>query len=307
MVSLASIFGMITSLIIVLALPIGGFFLLRKRMQLHGVPLVAGVVVFIVFALILESLMHQAVLSPAADGTNRLLPAHPWLYVLYGTMAAGVFEETGRFVAFHVLKKRFQGVRTAISYGIGHGGTEAVLLVGASMVANLVFAALINSGRAVPGPASVVDALTTTQPFMFYMAGVERIMAIALQLSFSVIVWVAVARKRWWLFPVAIAMHAAADVPAAMYQAGKVGYELVFGVLIATVVLYAVFAVYLVRQALTDENAAAVAAAEAAAAAEVADAVAAAEAGAVAGDSGAEVSAQDDLQFDPPDPSQRAT
>ena len=281
MVSSTSIMGMITSFVICLALPIGLFLGLRKRMQLQPGPLVAGAVVFIVFALVLESLMHQAVLSPTADGTNRLLPDHPWLYVLYGTMAAGVFEETGRFVAFHILKKRFQGVRTAISYGIGHGGIEAVLLVGASMVANLVFAALINSGRPVPGPASVVDALTTTQPFMFYMAGVERIMAIALQLSFSVVVWVAVTRKgRWWLFPVAIAMHAAADVPAAMYQAGKVGYELVFGVLIATVVLFAAFAVHLVRQALTEEKAAAAAAEVAAAEAEV----------------------QTNLQFDPPDP-----
>jgi uncharacterized membrane protein YhfC len=52
--------------------------------------------------------------------------SHTWLYAVLGALLAGLFEETGRFIAFKFLLKKRTDRKTAISYGIGHGGFEAI-------------------------------------------------------------------------------------------------------------------------------------------------------------------------------------
>ena len=54
------------------------------------------------------------------------------LYALYGGLAAGLFEETGRLLAFRFILKPHTARITALSYGIGHGGIEAFWVMGLS-------------------------------------------------------------------------------------------------------------------------------------------------------------------------------
>jgi uncharacterized membrane protein YhfC len=56
---------------------------------------------------------------------------------------------------------------------------------------------------------------------MFLVGGIERIFAIGVQISLSVLVFYAVfgARKRW-LYPAAILLHALVDLPAMLFQLG---------------------------------------------------------------------------------------
>ncbi|MDR0538038.1 MAG: YhfC family intramembrane metalloprotease [Tannerellaceae bacterium] len=58
---------------------------------------------------------------------------------------AGLFEETARFISFKILKKKYNGIGTGLAYGIGHGGIEAVLLAGLSMIVSIVFCIMINT------------------------------------------------------------------------------------------------------------------------------------------------------------------
>ena len=90
-----------------------------------------GAVTFILFALILESILHNLLfLTPLW----AVFQGNIWLYGLYGSLATGVFEETGRLLAFKLFLKSEREPITALSYGIGHGGAEAILLVGLTMV-----------------------------------------------------------------------------------------------------------------------------------------------------------------------------
>jgi len=207
----------------------------------------------------LESLLHRVVLNPGADGSIELARTSPWLYVAYGALAAGVFEETGRLVGFTVLKRRFQGVRTGVAYGIGHGGIEAILLVGLTMVGNLVVSVVINLGQADGVPAAVVTALTGEPSWMFLVGGGERVIAIALQISLSILVWVAVTHPgRRWLFPLAILFHAIGDVPAAMMQAGFLtNVAVVESLTLVITAAIAAYAVMWLRRALAEERLAA--------------------------------------------------
>ena len=185
-------------------------------------PFFIGCVVFVLFALILEALMHQLVLKVLPVGETIL--GNTLLYALYGGLAAGVFEETGRFLAFKtVLKKKLGNDRNALMYGAGHGGIEAILVLGFAYIGNIVMSVLINAGQTdmlmatATGEAAeqlkaVFDSLVATAPWTYLLAIVERAMAIITHICLSVLVFFAVKKPgKGWLFPLAILLHAALD------------------------------------------------------------------------------------------------
>ena len=59
-----------------------------------------GAGIFFLFAMVLEQMLHQLVLRSPAGPT---LQGSVWLTGLYGGLAAGVFEEVGRFCAFKLV------------------------------------------------------------------------------------------------------------------------------------------------------------------------------------------------------------
>lgn len=222
-------------------LPVIFILILSRKFKIRWLPLLLGIGIFIVFALILEQIMHVIVLSPNADGSNDLISTAPWLYVLYGIFAAGIFEETGRLLAFLITKRHYKDIDSAVSYGIGHGGIEAVAVVGLGMVNGIIFAVLLNSGSQVletlPMPA---EEIISSQPWYMYTVAIgERILAMSLHIALSVIVFASVMMKgKWWLFPVAIILHALANTTAAMMQAGLLSniYLMYAGLILITIV-----------------------------------------------------------------------
>ena len=193
-----------------------------KRKGADILPFFIGCAVFVLFALILEALMHQLVLKVLPVGEKIM--GNTLLYALYGGLAAGVFEETGRFLAFKtVLKKRLGNDRNALMYGAGHGGVEAVLLLGFAYISNIVMSVLINAGQTdvltatAPGETAeqlkaVLDSLVTTAPWTYLLGMVERAVAVTTHICLSVLVWFAVKKPgKGWLFPLAILLHAAFD------------------------------------------------------------------------------------------------
>ena len=181
-----------------------------------------GCAVFVVFALLLESLVHNLVLKGLPVGEKIL--GNTLLYALYGGLMAGLFEETGRFLAFKtVLKKRLGNDKNVLMYGAGHGGCEAVLVLSATYISYIVMGILVNLGQADKLTASLTgDALTRMQailstltamtPGTCLLAIVERCVAIAVHICLSVLVWFAAKGPgKGWLFPLAILLHAAFD------------------------------------------------------------------------------------------------
>jgi uncharacterized membrane protein YhfC len=148
---------------------------------------------------------------------------------------AGIFEETARFISFNLLKKKeYTGIGTGLSYGIGHGGIEAILLVGVSVITSIVFCVIINTGNmelltgklqggALERTNLQINILVNMAPYMFLVSGIERLFAITIQMSLSVIMFFSVYCKgKIWLFPFAILLHAIFDLSTAMYQVGVI-------------------------------------------------------------------------------------
>ena len=251
MVPVLSIIFMGVSAAISIWLPVVLFIALRKKYGLKIVPMLVGAAAFLVFALGLEQLLHMLVLHPSPDGTIALR-SNPLLYTLYACFAAGIFEETARFLSFSLLQKKYSGIGTGLSYGIGHGGFEAVVLAGVSLISSIVMCLMFNAGltenlgQAIGQIAAVKDM----NPFLLLAGGFERICAVVMQISLSLIVWHSVDRRdKWWLFPAAILLHALADAPVALMQAGVLSsIVLVEGIVAAGAAALAAIAVLVCKK-----------------------------------------------------------
>ena len=203
------------------AIPVALFLYFRLKRKADLPPFFIGCAVMFVFALVLESLMHRLVLGSAVGETIK---NNIWLYAPYGGLAAGIFEETGRFLAFRTVLKKYQSRDiNALMYGAGHGGFEAAMVLGVTMFGNIALAVLMNGGllssmtAALPAEAleqlqPTLDTLAQTKPELFLTGILERVFAVVLQISLSVLVWFAAKnKKKIYLYPVAVLIHAAVD------------------------------------------------------------------------------------------------
>ena len=256
-ISALSILCMTLSALISIGVPVGLWIYYHKRYGAKIVPALTGAAAFLIFAMGLEQVMHMLVLKPQPDGSTWLT-GYPVAFMLYGAFAAGIFEETGRFFSFKLLKRRYGGIRTALSYGVGHGGIEAILLGGASMIASIVMSVLVNAGQAATLTAgengalvsAQLSALAATPPALFLVAGIERMLALTIHISLSVLVYYSVYQKgSFWLYPAAILLHAAVDMLPALAKTGVVTNVLVIeGVVFLMSVALALLAVYTHRR-----------------------------------------------------------
>ena len=201
----------------------------RKKKEPFRTVLV-GAVIFLLFALILEKPI-QALVITNDHAVSRFLNANPVWWALVVGLFPGVFEETGRFLAFKTILKNRNNRETSITYGIGHGGFEVMIVLGVTYVTYLVYAVMINTGtfgtvvdQAAAKAPDQADALYTLADQIagltfggVGMAFAERAFAFLFHVGASILVFYACRdRGRFWLYPLAIALHTAMDFIAGL-------------------------------------------------------------------------------------------
>ena len=249
--------------ILAFLIPVGLLLYFRKK-GAEILPFFIGCAVFLIFALILEQILHTIILqSPVgANIQNNIL----W-YAIYGGLAAGLFEETGRLVAFKTIMKRYRDKNVnALMYGAGHGGFEAIAILGLTMINNIVISMMINSGGIIDVltnmPAEAAEtykmqlgALITSPSWLFLLGIIERVLAIVAHIAFSTIVWFAVKNNKIALFPLAIFLHAILDfVSVVVSRSGINGAEYITEAVIAIMVIIFVFIANIIWKKETKEN-----------------------------------------------------
>ncbi len=186
--------------------------------------LFVGMAVFFVSQLVLRIPLIQLVLPQFQwykDLSTAILP-----YALFLGFTAGLVEEVGRFIAFKTVLKNHLNWKNAVAYGIGHGGIEAIILIGLTYINNLVISVMINSGLfdtmiapTLPeGTAETMkDLLINTDASMFLVGGLERIFTFFIHIAFSVLIMVGIKKGKGLLYVIfAILLHMVIDTGAVL-------------------------------------------------------------------------------------------
>ena len=222
-ISFSAIAACWASAALCIVLPIALLVIVRVKTHRGLLAALTGALCFTVSALVLEQLLHSIVFS-----SFPTLIQSPGLYTAYACLAAGVFEETARYLGLSLLCRRDASLVTGFAYGIGHGGIEAILL---SAARGGSLEAMFGSDIAATVSAQLASGVSAGA---LLLPGLERVAAITLHLALSILVWMAVTgRLPKACLALSICLHAAANVGAALYQCG------IFSILLAEVWTFA--------------------------------------------------------------------
>ncbi|WP_143317232.1 YhfC family intramembrane metalloprotease [Clostridium sp. HBUAS56017] len=231
MVNSTSIFFMILSFILSVILPITLIIFVKKKYKVSLKPFLVGVLAFFISAEILENLLHLYFLN-VNPTTTAFFANSAIAYAIYGGLAAGIFEESARYISFKYFLKQNRNFLDGISYGLGHGSIESILIGGIAALGTISNSLAINSGKftSISEKAGiptvkinmVIDQYVNTPVFQWITPGIERVLALAIQIGLSIIVLYAIKERKKLYFFAAIAIHAIVDIPAALYQKGAI-------------------------------------------------------------------------------------
>ncbi|MFA9380803.1 MAG: YhfC family intramembrane metalloprotease [Acetanaerobacterium sp.] len=245
-VSTLSIEFMILTLVIALILPVALTIVLCVKRKIHIIPVLVGAGVFFVFQLVLRSpaLQLAALFSPSF----KQFVGTPIMGGLFLGLTAGIFEEFGRYIGYRVALKKHTAWQDGLAFGIGHGGIEAIALVGLGSVNNLLFSVAINTGRwdsiATVLPAvtaqQTYDALVQTPAYLFALGGIERLFAMTIQVAFSILVLYAIRKRDFQFVLLAVLLHLVVDAPVNLVkqQFGYIATELFVMLCAAAALVY---------------------------------------------------------------------
>lgn len=218
MVPTTAMWSIVLGALIGILFPILLFFICRRTQKLSWKAIGIGALVWFLFSQVLEKVMHLYFLQ--VNQTTIDLFKTPFYYALYGGLAAGVFEEVGRYIGFRFWLKGKRDYQDGLAYGIGHGGFEAIFLMVGSLVTNMIYMVLINSGTfesvlgaKVPADqlAQMKSSLVDTSPWLYLLGGFERLPAVLLHVALSLVVLYGVRTGRKVFLLYAILAHAAVD------------------------------------------------------------------------------------------------
>lgn len=217
-VPVASLVGIIFSLVVSVGFPIVLLLVVRNKTKTNMRGFATGAITFVIAAMLLERICHMIVFQFAGEAIQNNIV----LYALYGGIAAAVFEETGRLIAMKKLMKTQLDFPTALTYGIGHGGIEAILVTGSMYINNLTAALMINRGELESMLTGVeegmretavqsLSALWTMPSYQFFMGGIERVSAVILHIGLSFLIYRALKNRDKKFYFIAMALHFVAN------------------------------------------------------------------------------------------------
>ncbi len=156
-----------------------------------------------------------------------------WDLLAYAAMLgllAGLFEGAARYLVLRYWAKSARTWREALMFGAGHGGAEAIILGGLVLLTYVNMVALRNADLSALNISADQQALLAKQLAAYWAApwygsllgAVERVFALCLHLSATVLVMRALTQRNLWWLGAGILWHALGD-GLTVFSAGTVG------------------------------------------------------------------------------------
>ncbi|PGZ04832.1 YhfC family intramembrane metalloprotease [Bacillus cereus] len=131
----------------------------------------------------------------------------PVLFAILLSLSAGIFEEVARFIAMRYFMKQ-RDWQSGFLFGAGHGGIEAILIVG------------------IPVLSLLLSQTVSGNMDSYFVGGIERFFAMLLHIGLSFIVLQAVVQKKFRYVIIAILIHGVVNTLAgtiSLYVPGESG------------------------------------------------------------------------------------
>lgn len=229
---------------------------LRRKLHASWKAWLIGAATFFVFQVVLR-LPWQIPLGLWLKPRMAAEPWIAWAWLVASAFSAGLFEETGRYVAYRFAWKDRSAVG-GLMLGAGHGGFESIVLVGLSLAGNTVAYVLLGHGTTLGIPADklplVYEQFAKLTPLDALAGGVERLSSIAFHCGLSLLVLQAFRRgSKWWVL-LAMAFHGVANL-AGVWAAKELGpwpAEAIIGVFAVAAIAWVVHCVREDRASLGD-------------------------------------------------------
>mgnify|MGYP001428747935 CR=1 FL=1 len=236
----------VVSFLGMIVLPIILWIYFTRKFSLSWKLVLAGGLTFIASQVLHVPLVLA--LAPFLQSMSLLVNA-----VILGLLA-GIFEETARYILFKFILKKSRSWKEGILVGLGHGGTEALILgiLAALAFVNMIIYRNIDLSTIPSIPADQLElakqqvaAYWSAPWYMALMGFIERIFAICLHVGLSVMVLYAIAYGKPIWFWLALLWHALVDA-VAVYVVQEVGILAVEGI-VAVFALISLWIVFRMR------------------------------------------------------------
>jgi uncharacterized membrane protein YhfC len=224
-------------------LPIVLAFYVTRKFSLPWKLIFAGGLTFIA-----SQVLHIPVLyGLTAMFQSGVLPAIPEAWktlfnaILLGLLA-GIFEETARWILFKFVLKGTKTWEEGVVVGTGYGGTEALILGILAFVQVGSMIAMRNADLSTRVPPEQLElarqqiaAFWSVPVYTAFLGLIERIFAICLQISLTIMVLYSVVYRKPAWFWIALFWHAIVDALSVylMPLIGALAIEAVIGVFAA--------------------------------------------------------------------------
>lgn len=218
-------------------LPISAWIFFARRFKLSWKLVLAGGLAFIA-----SQVLHipvLSILSPTLKNNSLFINA-----ILLGLLA-GIFEETARYILFKFVLTNARTWKEGVFVGLGHGGTEALILgiLAATTFATMLAYRSIDLATVPSIPANQLElakqqvaAYWSAPTFLPLLGFVERIFAMCLHVSLSLMVLYAIANRKMMWFWLAILWHALVDATA-VFVSPKIGVVATEGIVALSAII----------------------------------------------------------------------
>lgn len=208
MVPVSTILCVCVTLLITLVLPVVVLLVFAMKNKKQGI--VSAWLLGAVGFFVTQILIRVPILSALQmnSGFMAFAQSHLFAYAFGLAFTAGLFELAGRFVVAKLMRKNLNYKRS-LAAGLGHGGIEAMVLIGMTYISNLVFVIMINTGYFdyliaqtaglgvdISQLELIREQLMGTSPALFLLGGFERILAMTAHAAMSMLVCYGVAHKK---------------------------------------------------------------------------------------------------------------
>lgn len=250
MVSQPAIVFMLITVLLSFVFPVGAVVYLYKKKRISLKAVGVGALTFLLF--------QFATRIPLLT----LLSTEPWFQglmgnlffsaVLIGGVSAGLFEEVGRYLAFRFPLKRNLSWKNGLAYGLGHGGIEAIMLVGVTYIYYIGLSLMLNAGQFdsligtqfdAETAAMIRSQLVNTPPVYFLFGGLERFFTLFIHIGLSLMVLYGVITGKIRYLLYAILLHTLVNAPTVIMFEMGVNIWLVQGFILLLAVLALVWIV----------------------------------------------------------------